>query len=88
MKKSLLILCFLLCACQTPEQLEAAKQQQMQADYNTCVGTYGFKPKSDAARNCMLQIELAREQARTNAVYGDPYVYGPPIGTGFYYLHH
>jgi hypothetical protein len=85
MKKPFLIFCLALSACSTPKQIEATQQQQMAEDYKTCIEQYGFKPKSDAARNCMLQIELARQQC-TSYRYND-YPYYPRIGTSFYYLH-
>lgn len=65
-------LCFLLFACATPEEIEARKQAQMKADYDLCVNDYGFKPKSDAARNCMLQLEIARQQRYDYGRYDYP----------------
>ena len=71
MNRAATLLIFLcLSACATPEEIEARKQAQMQEDYNTCVDGYGFKPKSDGARSCMLQLELAREQRYNSYYYG------------------
>jgi hypothetical protein len=85
---SLILLTLLLSACQSPEQIEAARQHQMEVDYNTCVQDYGFRKNSDAARNCMLQIELAREQENSyyyGGSYWDrhPHGYG---GSGVYFM--
>jgi hypothetical protein len=87
MKKSALILCFLLSACATPEEIQAAKEAQMKADYETCVEDYGFRPNSDGVRNCMLQIQLAREQAQNAAYYGTYWDRHPHFGSGIYYTH-
>jgi hypothetical protein len=88
MKKSVLFIALLLTACQSPEEIQAAKERQMQADYDACVQDYGFKPKSDAARNCMLQIELARQQ-QNDYYYGASYWdRHPHFGSGIYYLGH
>ncbi|MCK4205995.1 hypothetical protein J3U99_14555 [Brucella pituitosa] len=61
MKKSVLIilgLAGLLAGCQTmtPEQRRAADEQ-------TC-RSYGFKQKSDAFSNCLLQLDLDRRADR------------------------
>lgn len=77
---SILLACLLLTACQTPEQIAAAKQQQMLADAATC-SEYGFKEHTDAFRNCMLQIAIAREQMR----YYNPYPYHPHTGIHYYH---
>lgn len=79
--------CFLLAACATPEQIEAQRQQQRQEDMNTCRG-YGFRVNSDAFRNCLLQIDIARTQRRDNYYYGGYYGGGYPYrhgigGTGY-----
>jgi hypothetical protein len=61
LKKSLIVLCLLTSACATPEEMAAARQRQQQADADTCA-SYGFRARSDAFSNCMLQLEIAREQ--------------------------
>ncbi len=87
-KKWTLAVCLLLTACATPEEIQAAKEAQMKADYNTCVNDYGFAPKSDAARNCMLQIELAREQMKNAATYNSYYGGHGHFGSGIHYMNH
>ena len=87
MKTSALLFCLFLSACATPEEIQAAKEAQMKADYDTCINDYGFKPKSDAARNCMLQIALARQQARNAATYNSYYGHGH-FGSGIHYMNH
>lgn len=79
MKKSVFLSLLFLTACATPEEIAARREQQMQADYNTCVNDYGFKPKSDAARNCMLQIDIARQN---RDAYYNAY---PRFHGGFYH---
>ena len=91
MKQITLCLLLLLSACATPEEIEAARQAQMQADYDTCVDDYGFKPKSDAARNCMLQLQIAREQineVNSRPYYGYGYPYRAPGAGVHYYIGH
>jgi hypothetical protein len=65
----------------TPEQIAAAKQQQQQEDFNTCVG-YGLRPGSESFGNCRLQLDLARQQ-RYNNYYYDPY---PRFHYGYYHF--
>ncbi len=88
MKRLALLLCFCLAACATPEEIEARRQAQLQQDVDIC-RDYGFRPNSDAFRNCMLQLNIAREQRaqeRTSYYYG----YGtyphrrPGAGVGYY----
>ena len=75
-----------LAACQSPEEIQVAKENRMRADYQTCVEDYGFKAKSDAARNCMLQIELNREN-QENYAYGASYWDRHPFsGSGVYFM--
>jgi len=88
LKRALLVVC-LLSACQSPEQLVAAQAQQEQDDYNTCA-SYGFRPKSDGFRNCLLQLDIAREQEQS---YRNSYYYGssywdrhPHFGSGIYFM--
>lgn len=86
MKKYLLLLPLLLSACATPEEIEARRQAQMQADYEVCKD-YGFKQNSDALRNCMLQLELARQQRyNNNYYYGGYYGHRYPGASVGYYL--
>jgi hypothetical protein len=77
MKKTLLLL-ILLTACATPEQIAEQKRLQDEQDYNTCVD-YGFRPHSDGFRNCLLQLDLARQQRR-EMYYHDSYYYGGYYG--------
>ncbi len=84
MKYAALFALCLLCACSTPEQREAARQQQAQEDVETC-RSYGFRPRSDGFRNCLLQLRIAREQRAYDYHY-DGY-YGPRFGSGIYYMH-
>lgn len=68
-----------LSACATPEQLEAQRQQQMQNDLDACAG-YGFRPGSDAFRNCLMQLDIARKQPRC-------YETSPRFHYGFYHYY-
>lgn len=74
-----IFLILLLAACATPEQIAAQREAQMKADYDVCVNGYGFKPNSDGARNCMLQLEIARQQ---RVYYYDS---GPRFHYGYYH---
>jgi len=77
--------CLVLSACATPEQIAARQEAQRQADYQTCK-SYGFRTKSDGFRNCLLQLDIARQQRNNNYYYGGGYRHrGSGIG---YYLHH
>jgi hypothetical protein len=78
--RSILLSCLLLSACQTPEQLAMQQQMQYEQDVETC-RSYGFRVKSDAFSNCMLQLDIARQQ---RTYYDRDYYYG-----GYYgYPHH
>lgn len=85
------LLCLLAAACSTPEEIAAAREREMRIDYDTCVEDYGFRPQSDGARNCMLQLEIAREQER-NTTYSGSYYGGsyydrhPRFGSGIYFM--
>ena len=61
LKRTIISACLLLCACTTPEQIAEQRQLQQQQDVETC-RSYGFRVKSDAFSNCMLQLSIAREQ--------------------------
>ncbi|MFW0777999.1 MAG: hypothetical protein ACN2B6_09820 [Rickettsiales bacterium] len=76
----------LLSACATPEQIAARQEAQRQADYETCK-SYGFRVKSDAFRNCLLQLDIARQQRSSNYYYGGSYRHRHGTGIG-YYLNH
>jgi hypothetical protein len=91
--RSVLFACLLLTACQTPEQIAAQQQMQYEQDVETC-RSYGFRPKSDAFSNCMLQLDIARQQRyyydSNNYYYGGYYGYphhrvGSSVG---YYIGH
>lgn len=75
--------CLLVSACQTPQEIEAARQAQAQADTATCQ-SYGLRPGSEAFGNCRLQLDLARQQ-RYNSYYYDPYPYGLQMGYTHYH---
>ncbi len=75
--------CLLLAGCMTPEEQAIARQQQIEADNNTC-RSYGLRPGSEAFGNCRLQLDLAREQR----YYYDPYPYYPPMYGSFHYFSH
>lgn len=84
MKYTMIVACLLLSACATPEQIAEQRQLQQQQDVETC-RSYGFRPKSDAFSNCMLQLSIAREQRQ---YYRDnSYYYGGYYGSGYPYRH-
>lgn len=83
MKKSVLISLLLLTACATPEQLAEQRRLQVEQDRQTCFD-YGFRPRSDAFSNCMLQLEIARQQQQQ---YYDHY-YGPRFHGSYHYFRH
>lgn len=89
MKKALVFFLLLSACVASPEQIEAARQAQQQQDYNTCAG-YGFRPNSDGFRNCLLQIDLARQQQRyyNDSYYGYGAGYPYRYSSGIYYLRH
>lgn len=83
MKKLLpILLLFSLVACATPEQIALRKQQQEQADFETCQG-YGLKAGSEAFGMCRLQLDLACQQQ-----YNSYYAYPPraTFDSSIYYL--
>jgi len=85
LKRSLWLLC-LLSACTTPEQIAAAQQQQELEDADTCA-SYGFRANSDGFRNCLLQLDIAREQERNAYHYGGSYWdRHPHFGSGIYFM--
>lgn len=85
MKKFSAILFLLLAsACTTPEQIEAARQEQERQDVETC-REYGFRFRTDAFSNCMLQLSLERQRRYDSYYYGGGY-YGRPYGSGIYYM--
>jgi len=75
-----IIACLLLTGCYSPEQVEAARKAQEQADINTCA-SYGLHLGSEAFGNCRLQLDLARQQ---RYYYNDPYPYPVTFGAGYY----
>lgn len=86
----LLLLALLLAACQTPEQLAQQRAIQQEQDHATCL-RYGFRPGSDAFKNCLLQLNIAREQrdydnTRYHYYYGTGY--SRHGGSALYYLGH
>ena len=82
--------CLIFTACATPEQLAAQRELQRQQDMDTCA-SYGFRPNSDGFRNCLLQLDIAREQRDYyDTRYGGYYDYYPhrhTSGSIGYYLH-
>ncbi|MGE0753891.1 MAG: hypothetical protein AB7L92_01880 [Alphaproteobacteria bacterium] len=79
----------LLTACATPEQIEAQRIEQEQADMATCK-SYGLRPGSENFGMCMLQLDLARQQRYDSFRYGYGGYYTPHsnrvgagIGLGF-----
>ena len=76
----------LLAACATPEQIAARQEAQRQADYETCK-SYGFRAKSDGFRNCLLQLDIARQQRYNNYYYGGSYHQRHGAGIGYYLSH-
>ena len=89
MKRRALILCLLCAACATPEQIEAQRQMQEQADFDTCV-SYGLQPGSENFGMCLLELDLARQERYNRATYYGGYGYhhrhsraGSYIGLGF-----
>ena len=83
MKRALLISCLLLSACATPQEMEAARQRQQQADADTCA-SYGFRARTEAFANCMLQLEIARQQRYYYYDSGPHFTYG--VGA-YHYIH-
>jgi len=79
---ALILSCLWLSGCQTPEQIAAQQEMQRQQDNETCL-SYGFRPRSDAFRNCLLQLNIARDQQR---YYNERSYYG--YGVGYYPHHH
>lgn len=61
MKKALPLLLLLLAACATPQQLAEQKRLRDEEDRQICLG-YGFDARSDAYRQCLLQLAIARQQ--------------------------
>jgi hypothetical protein len=81
------LLCVLgAAACATPEEQAAARERQMHVDYTTCVEDYGFRPNSDGARNCMLQLDIAREQQQNYSYHGSYWDRHPRFGSGIYFM--
>lgn len=82
MKKIFLLSLLFLTACATPEQIAEKKRLQLEQDRQTC-RDYGFRPRSDAFSNCMLQLEIAREQRQYYYDSGYPRFHG-----SYHYFRH
>jgi hypothetical protein len=75
----ILFLLLPLTGCYSPQQIEAARQAQIDADNQTCA-SYGFPLGTEAFSNCRMQLDLTRQQA----YYYNNY-YQPPVFVGGYY---
>jgi len=77
-----LIPLLLLSACATPQEIEAQRQQQEQADIRQCVDL-GFRPGTDAFAECRLRMVEMRADARNAARYSTHV----GVGSGYYGPH-
>lgn len=88
MKKFACLLCLFTLACATPEEIQARKEAQAQADRETC-RSYGLKTGSEAFGSCLLQLDLARQEYynRPTRYYGGYHSYPghfiSGVGVGF-----